>query len=766
MGRRSLLLRLRVTGMACGLLVAQRGFAQDKQPVTVRDMVEMTKWGDHHYWMGANWDDTDPWRAAQFSPDGTQFAVVLRKGNISDNTNEFSLLVWATKTMFQSPAPDAVLKMTSSSNRDAIASLSWLPDSKTLAFLGEESGELRQLHTYNIRTRILRKLTNSPTNVVSYSVSGETDTIAYLAEEPAREIWDEKATRSGLVVSDEWPSDLVAGRKGGQTVGGGENELFLQKSTDAAMRVPLPATVAPDEVPELSPDGRQILIPLIVAAPQGWRRYTEPSLHAKVEGETLPYMSKLMQFAVFDTATHKIQILLEAPAATTRAVWAPDSHSVVLEDTFLPLSGVEAEERNDREKRSFTVEVEALTGKITKIPIRRPRLLQWDPLTNRLIFRSATQKEPEAEFSADPKRYFEKRNGRWEETEPPSSFKSQPKVILQESMNTPPQLFALDPQTRRRALLFDLNPQFKHLEFGKVQEIVWDTEDGHAIRGGLYFPVGYVAGRRYPLVIQTHHWSKDRFWIDGPWTTAYAAQALAGRGIAVLQAEEPVDFGWWRGLHVTPKEAATQTEIYDRAIDYLDRCGLIDSNRVGILGFSRTSYYVKYALIHAKHHFAAASVTDGIDVGFTQYVLFSGASAEVAAEFAAINAGVPWGMSLQNWVEKSPTFGIDRVKTPVHITALDSERSLLGEWEWFSALRILGKPVELEVIGGKYGAHVLERPWDRLASQEGTVDWFCYWLNGEEDPDPAKSAQYARWNLLSEENHPVSSNATRRPQAR
>ena len=135
MGRRSLLLRLRVTGMACGLLVAQRGFAQDKQPVTVRDMVEMTKWGDHHYWMGANWDDTDPWRAAQFWPDGTQFAVVLRKGNISDNTNEFSLLVWATKTMFQSPAPDAVLKMTSSSNRDAIASLSCFRTVKRSLFL-------------------------------------------------------------------------------------------------------------------------------------------------------------------------------------------------------------------------------------------------------------------------------------------------------------------------------------------------------------------------------------------------------------------------------------------------------------------------------------------------------------------------------------------------------------------------------------------------------------------------------------------------------
>jgi hypothetical protein len=37
-----------------------------------------------------------------------------------------------------------------------------------------------------------------------------------------------------------------------------------------------------------------------------------------------------------------------------------------------------------------------------------------------------------------------------------------------------------------------------------------------------------------------------------------------------------------------------------------------------------------------------------------------------------------------------------------------------------------------------------------MASQGGTVDWFRFWLQGEEDPDPAKAEQYARWRELRE----------------
>jgi hypothetical protein len=41
-------------------------------------------------------------------------------------------------------------------------------------------------------------------------------------------------------------------------------------------------------------------------------------------------------------------------------------------------------------------------------------------------------------------------------------------------------------------------------------------------------------------------------------------------------------------------------------------------------------------------------------------------------------------------------------------------------------------------------SHILQQPWVRMASQQGDVDWFCFWLKNEEDPDPKKSDQYVR----------------------
>ena len=41
-------------------------------------------------------------------------------------------------------------------------------------------------------------------------------------------------------------------------------------------------------------------------------------------------------------------------------------------------------------------------------------------------------------------------------------------------------------------------------------------------------------------------------------------------------------------------------------------------------------------------------------------------------------------------------------------------------------------------------------PADLMESQQGDVDWFRFWLQAYEDPDPAKSGQYRRWEHLRE----------------
>jgi hypothetical protein len=46
------------------------------------------------------------------------------------------------------------------------------------------------------------------------------------------------------------------------------------------------------------------------------------------------------------------------------------------------------------------------------------------------------------------------------------------------------------------------------------------------------------------------------------------------------------------------------------------------------------------------------------------------------------------------------------------------------------------------------GVHELVKPWERMVSEQATVDWFRFRLKGEEDPDPAKAEQYKRWCKL------------------
>jgi hypothetical protein len=90
-----------------------------------------------------------------------------------------------------------------------------------------------------------------------------------------------------------------------------------------------------------------------------------------------------------------------------------------------------------------------------------------------------------------------------------------------------------------------------------------------------------------------------------------------------------------------------------------------------------------------------------------------------------------------------------KVTTPLQVVALDTS-SVLAMWEPYAALRYLGKPVDLIALAD--GTHVLTNPADRMVSQGGTVDWFRFWLTGQEDADPAKAQQYARWRKLQQEN--------------
>jgi hypothetical protein len=705
---------------------------------TVADSIQMTRIAgsglSRLYYTGASSSDF-----ATFSPDRKRFVVVVKRGVLKENTNRYSMLLFPTNRAFDAPPPKVVISFESSSEREGIKNVSWLRDNDTVLFLGERPGEMTQVYSVRCSSGRVEQLTHELRNVVAYSASEDGKRLAFATEYPVRNFKGAKALRDGLVVSGESLAPLILGYQ--QVCC---EEIFVTQG-GSAHRKPLHVQGRLLEDPVdlfLSPDGRYVAlrtyVPKIADFPRSWNQYTDPPLRELLkQKETQDRDATFAErYELIDTRTDASRFLLDAPvSALTRSelTWSPDSRSVIVTGVYLPLEVNDPNEIAARRSHMFTVEVRVSDSQITKIADQDLKFIGWD----RDVLKFRTSRDENLSGSSVQVEHYRKLGSRWQmlpgadvETD------SLPEIVADQDLNQSPRIIAVDPRTGRRGLVWDPNPHFHEIAFGHVEEVTWTGGAGRTVHGGLYLPPDYVPDKRYPLVIQTHGFDPHGFWIDGPFTTAFAAQALAAKGFIILQVPDSHD------AELTPEEAPRMVKTYESAIDYLDTRGLIDRARVGIIGFSRTCFYVKYMLTHSSYRIAAASVADGVDGGYFQYIADGGSLADESDQLFEVS---PFGAGLSVWAKTSPGFLLDRVTTAIRIQAL-GPASVPGEWEWYEGLTRLRRPVELVYL--PEGVHILEKPADRMVSQQGNVDWFCFWLKNEEDRDPTKSEQYLRWRKL------------------
>jgi dipeptidyl aminopeptidase/acylaminoacyl peptidase len=494
-------------------------------------------------------------------------------------------------------------------------------------------------------------------------------------------------------------------------------------------------------IPWPSPDGRYVAIQTFADRsniPLDWFDY---QLVAQQTILSKHGTSTVNQYELVDLTTRKSNVLIDAPVGAwySNIAWSSDGRSVFVSGTNLPLNVADSFERKFLEQHLFVANVSVPDGVITPITPQDAIIRYWDAKANKLVVQ-LTNRYSFSNFEEGRVVAFRRTDDGWNQEElSEDPLHNRLQVSVEEDMNMPPQLFAKEMKTNTKALLLDLNPQFANLKFGHVEEIKFKSADGHPMKVGIYRPADYSSGKRYPLVIQTHGWTSDRFWIDGPDPNAMAAQILASKEFVVAQIGDEFSF-----TINTPNEGKFEMAEFDNVVDYLDTIGLIDPNRVGIVGFSATGPGVGYAITHSKYHFRAAVLSETNDAGYFTYVSFLNV-AGTKERFEPMNGGVPFGVSLDSWIREAPEFSLDKVNTAMLLQP-NGPGSLLGLWEWFVGFRRLGRPVEMIFMPD--AGHVATRPEDRIISQGTAVDWFTFWLKGEEDSDPAKAEQYKRWREM------------------
>jgi hypothetical protein len=764
---------VRATSTIGVLLIVLLTRAYGKQrPFSVADDIAFAYFGDPFQ------DKAEP---LTFSPNGRYFVVQTEQGRLDINRPESSLRVYSMvqiKSWLSHPEVSANLsplwRFSRSTYKDGpvISQLRWLRDSSGFVFLAKAETGADRLFLADLRTRKIRPLTPENQRVTGFDIRDQNNFV-YTALSPAIQEQINAETFSASVVgTDRRLASLLSpeatihwhDRSEIWGVVAGKRIRVMDPQSHRALSIHWRGQMAL----ALSPDNHTVLTALSVPMiPDTWPRLYPPpyssDLHHIIPGEQNPDAFDgwfdVSRYVLIDLATNSIKALPLGPIGYEAdwiglpyTSWSSDGRFVAITNTFLDREAANAASVAAR-PCAVVVEISQLQASCLETVLGNKSNGEHEEgfrLVDGIMFDRddddrVTVKFTGAAGTRGSTVYVRSSGGAWK---PDGASKNltvdRPiRISIRQSLNDPPVLAATDPTSQTSRVIWDPNPWLKNIELGDVSVYKWKDDTGRVLLGGLFKPPHFDASKRYPLVIQTHGFSETAFIPSGVYPEGFAARELAAAGFLVLQV---------RGCPIrhTPEEGPCQVEAYDSAVTRLVSEGLADPGHVGIVGFSRTCYYALKAITIGKVHYEAASVTDGIDMGYLQYILSDKA---YSPDMMSVIGAAPFADGLSQWLQRSPEFNMDKVTTPLLVVGV-GQFGMLTEWEPYSTLWHLEKPVDLIVL--KEGTHPLTNPAQRMVSQGSTVDWMRFWLLGEEDPDPAKRDQYARWSRLrqlSEQSH-------------
>jgi dipeptidyl aminopeptidase/acylaminoacyl peptidase len=110
----------------------------------------------------------------------------------------------------------------------------------------------------------------------------------------------------------------------------------------------------------------------------------------------------------------------------------------------------------------------------------------------------------------------------------------------------------------------------------------------------------------------------------------------------------------------------------------------------------------------------------------------------------------PPGETPQAWASVSPALNVDSMSAPMLVQIPEQEYRMIPEF--IAKLSRSATPSEVYAFPNE--PHLLIQPRHRAAAYARNLDWFRFWLQGVEDPDPAKADQYARWRAMAARRSP------------
>jgi dipeptidyl aminopeptidase/acylaminoacyl peptidase len=262
--------------------------------------------------------------------------------------------------------------------------------------------------------------------------------------------------------------------------------------------------------------------------------------------------------------------------------------------------------------------------------------------------------------------------------------------------------------------------QMEDFEVARAELLGWEGPDGLEIQGILTFPLGYVEGTRYPMILQVHGGPHGRF----SKTFNSSAQIWAARGYAVLQGNPRGSSGRTLAFSNANEMDWGGDDFKDlmAGVDLAIEMGVADSERLAIMGGSYGGFMTFWGITQTDR-FKAAIGHAAISDWFSFY-----GQTDIPYLLQFGFGGLPWKMkgTFERW---SAIEFAENVVTPLLIThgEQDFRVPIAQAEQYYRTLKKMGK--EVEFLRFPREGHGIREPRHRLFLDVEQAKWLEKYLS-------------------------------------
>jgi dienelactone hydrolase len=290
-----------------------------------------------------------------------------------------------------------------------------------------------------------------------------------------------------------------------------------------------------------------------------------------------------------------------------------------------------------------------------------------------------------------------------------------------------PDIFVSGPDLRDAKQVTETNPFQSDFDWGHSELVDYVTDRGRKMQASLIYPAGYEAGKQYPMIVYNYELLSQNVhrYVAPSDRSYYNTAVFMSNGYFVLQPDI-----YFR----TRQPGWSVVECVTAAVEAVLETGMVDPERVGIIGHSMGGFNTSFVATHTHGVFAAAvagaPITDLVSY-YGDHHWGSGVAETDHIETGQERMEVALYEDLQAYIDNSAVYGAHEMTVPLLLEAGDQD----GIVAWYQAIELYNiarrakrNVVLLGYIGEDHG---LRQEANQKDYQRRILAWFGHYLKGE-----------------------------------